>query len=386
MTTNTDDRQLIRSQLNVLAALVLAAGAVSGGAYWYFDQQEKNSHLTTLEEVSRVEIVRPAHASADAAESTPSIVLKKSDNGAWFIEQPFRAKASDSRVETITALARHPFEHSIDLSEADLKQLDLDPPLVRVHFDGEEIALGGTDPLTKSRYVLHDGRIALLEEADYALLDSDAYGLCENRLTQHSADITAIQLGRFRLEANPSVVTGQSVDGKNDEAETSDANGDAGASDESEADKATHNQTDDGQSLWSWVVVPEVMALPGQVDAGIESLSLSKDRIEQWLDSYINAYALRASDGSQLRADAAESLPKLRIEMSDGQSMEYELINTGEETIFHDPISAVNHHFSTETQRVILQAPLLVPEVIRPNVSTITDAPKSDPADSPSKE
>ena len=408
MTTNADDRQLIRSQLNVLVALVLATGAVGGGAYWYFDQQEKNTHLTTLEEISMVEIERPASAptdaGAEAAEPISIIVLKKSDDGAWFIEQPFRAKASDSRVDTITALARHPFAHSFDLSEADLKKLDLDPPQVRVRFDDEEIALGGTDTLTKLRYVQHNGRIALLEKADYELLNSDAYGLCENRLMQHSGDITAIQLGRFRLEANTGATAAKSADGDSDEAKISDGGADADASDstnaktdddtdsnadavgESDTDKAAHDQTGDGHSLWSWVLVPGATALPGQIETAIEALSVNNESIEQWLDGYGYAYALHASDGSQLRADADESLPKLRIEMSDGKWMEYELIIDGEETIFHDPVSAVNHHYSTETQRVVLHAPPSILDPQKPPVDTVSGDSDLDPADSPGKE
>ena len=312
MAADRDDKQMIRSQLLSLGALVLLTGSVALGAYWYTLHEESSARITQIEEVKRIEITVPEKE----AEGRQSTVLSLSDDGLWFIEQPFRAKAAGSRIQSLTVLANRSFEHAYTLEEVDLAQLGLEPPQVLVRFNDEEISLGNTDELTKLRYARHGDRVLLLDNAAYELLDSDVYGLCENRLSQYASDITAVQLGRFRLTAG------------------------------------------EGDSGWSWQEVEGAVPHTGQESQAIEDLSADQKRLDDWVNSISYAYALRASDGREQRAAHEGEPARFIIEMAEGELVDYELVAGEEETIFHSPDNGVNHHFSTESQNSVLKPPL----------------------------
>jgi len=82
---------------------------------------------------------------------------------------------------------------------ADLGRYGLDKPLARFWLDGTEYAFGGTQPVSKQRYLLAGGKIGLVQGYVFYRIAHDAFGWLEHRPLPEGVRIISLQLPHATL-------------------------------------------------------------------------------------------------------------------------------------------------------------------------------------------
>lgn len=101
------------------------------------------------------------------------IVLRRSDGG-WDLVAPLAMAANDFRVNALLGVLAAPVRLRIDAAGETLARYGLASPRGRVLLDGQEILFGDTEPINARRYLLHDGTVALVDDAFVAHLGASA--------------------------------------------------------------------------------------------------------------------------------------------------------------------------------------------------------------------
>jgi len=102
-----------------------------------------------------------------------TIGLRRTD-GAWLLIDPMRIAANDFRVNSLVRVLQAPVHARIDAGPEQLARFGLSPPRARILLDEKEILFGDTDPIHGRRYLLYDGKIALVDDAYFSHLSSSA--------------------------------------------------------------------------------------------------------------------------------------------------------------------------------------------------------------------
>lgn len=102
-----------------------------------------------------------------------TIALRRTE-GAWDLVEPISIAANDFRIDTLLGVLEAPVHARIDADPGELDRFGLAAPQARILLDGEEILFGDTEPIHGRRYLLHDGRIALIDDAFFSHLSSSA--------------------------------------------------------------------------------------------------------------------------------------------------------------------------------------------------------------------
>ncbi len=102
-----------------------------------------------------------------------TIALQRSE-GAWDLVEPISIAANDFRIDTLLGVLEAPVHARIDAGPGQLDRFGLAKPQARILLDKEEILFGNTEPIHGRRYLLHDGRIALIDDAFFSHLSSSA--------------------------------------------------------------------------------------------------------------------------------------------------------------------------------------------------------------------
>lgn len=111
-------------------------------------------------DVYRIEVLRPGE---------PALVLTQTALG-WRMEAPFPVDADNARVNQMLKVLESPVERSLPAQGAELRELGLAPPRLRLRADGRELQFGVTDPIGQARYVALEGLIHLIPDRFYHLL------------------------------------------------------------------------------------------------------------------------------------------------------------------------------------------------------------------------
>ena len=173
-----------RQKLN----LVLALAAVALGAAVFFSQkkEEKGTPLTPLTgaTLNHVIIEHPG---------SPAIVLSKHD-ARWQLDAPVKAEADPFETNAFAALATQEVKTTLDSAQVALKDLGLDPPAYSVTLNDQKIAFGGVEPIQSRRYLLANGKVALVDDPGSAALDADYSDLVSKALLPENAEIQSISI------------------------------------------------------------------------------------------------------------------------------------------------------------------------------------------------
>ena len=135
-------------------------------------------------EVSRI---RLHSATGDAIE------LRRA-NGGWRLVSPFDAAANAVRVNTLLTVLGAPVRTRIDAPLDSLGRYGLVPPRARLELDDVEILFGDTEPIHGRRYLLYDGRVALIDDAYFSHLASSAANYVDPALLERGAHPSRIDL------------------------------------------------------------------------------------------------------------------------------------------------------------------------------------------------
>lgn len=102
-----------------------------------------------------------------------TIELRRSGDE-WRLIEPMKIAANAFRVDTLLTVLGAPVHTSIDAPAESLSRYGLAPPRARLELDNLEILFGDTEPIHGRRYLLYDGRVALVDDAYFSYLASSA--------------------------------------------------------------------------------------------------------------------------------------------------------------------------------------------------------------------
>lgn len=133
----------------------------------------------------------------------PPVKLKKR-NGDWQLVEPFNITANTSRVNAVLNLLTTYAVSQYPAAELNLEEFGLLPPEAVIRFDQAEFDFGGTDPLNRKRYVLHNRTLYLIEDFVYPLLNTNIGGLVSQKLVPATNLVTGFELTGFSLSRTSS--------------------------------------------------------------------------------------------------------------------------------------------------------------------------------------
>jgi hypothetical protein len=87
----------------------------------------------------------------------------------WHLTQPVEAPAEARRIAQLLAIVHAPVQARFDAT-GDLAQYGLDRPRAVIRFDQTRLLFGDRDPTQRSRYVLTDDGLQVIDDAYFNLL------------------------------------------------------------------------------------------------------------------------------------------------------------------------------------------------------------------------
>ena len=126
------------------------------------------------------------------------IVLRRAE-GVWDLVEPIPIAANDLRVNSLLGVLQAPVHLRIDTGGQSLERYGLVPPRARLLLDSKEIRFGDTEPINGRRYLLHDGRVALVDDAFFSHLSSSAANYVLPALLGRNPAPRSVRLPGFRL-------------------------------------------------------------------------------------------------------------------------------------------------------------------------------------------
>ena len=140
--------------------------------------------------------------------------------GAWHLVDPMRIAANEFRVQALLRVLEAAVHTRIDAAAQQLARFGLAPPRARMLLDDKEILFGDTEPIYGRRYLLYDGRVALVDDAYFSLLRSSAANYVNLALLgrdPHPQNIVLPDIriyrdaGNWRLDADDGKVSADSI-------------------------------------------------------------------------------------------------------------------------------------------------------------------------------
>lgn len=180
----------MKFRLWVNLALALAVIALAWLVFLKPAPSDTAKHkLSTLSAPSITEVViRPAQR--------PRLVLTKRAN-AWFMTEPFAARADANRVDSLLGLLTAESEKRF--AAQDLARFELDQPLATVQLGAQEFAFGGVHPLTSQLYVLTQGAVYLISSVYFVDVAKQATDYASKQLLDASENPVAFEFATFKL-------------------------------------------------------------------------------------------------------------------------------------------------------------------------------------------
>lgn len=180
--------------LSNIVLLVIAAGLAT---FIAIAPEQAERELVVLEPLSdeNPRTVSRIHLELSAA---GTIELRRTD-GTWDLVEPMHISANDLRVNTLLRVLETPVHARIDTAEQQLGHFGLAPAQARILFDDKEILFGGTEPIHGRRYLLYDGKIALVDDRYFSHLSSSAANYVNPALLGRDPRLQSILLPDMRV-------------------------------------------------------------------------------------------------------------------------------------------------------------------------------------------
>ena len=142
--------------------LILGAIAAMLLVLHLWPQQPATQIRLTPLDVGTISTVRIEHA------GDLQIALRRNTDG-WELVHPGRAKARSHRVEQLLSISQAVVERTLPAGNG-LAQYGLAEPGTVLQLDEVRVAFGDRDPAQRSRYVLMDGTIKVIDDVYFNLL------------------------------------------------------------------------------------------------------------------------------------------------------------------------------------------------------------------------
>ncbi len=141
-------------------------------------------------------------------------------DGVWDLIDPIRIAANDIRVQALSRVLEAPVYWRIDFAPQRLAQFGLAPPRARLLLDGTEILFGDTEPLYGRRYLLYDGKVAMVGDTFFSPLSASPANYVNLAPLGRDPQLRAIFLsdvrvfqdaGDWRLDSDDGKVAAESI-------------------------------------------------------------------------------------------------------------------------------------------------------------------------------
>ena len=176
----------------VLLNLTLIAALVALSLYAYFKPRQDAAPTIKLTLLKRDEVTRIVVEPRGAA----ALKLEKLD-GTWRIVAPLNAQADATQVDRLVDIVNAYAKQK--LANADLVQLDLSPPQVRVTLNDQAFAFGRVNDITYEQYVAAAGGVYLVPPLYGYGIPTDATKLLSRNLLDAGEVPVAFDFGRYRI-------------------------------------------------------------------------------------------------------------------------------------------------------------------------------------------
>lgn len=117
----------------------------------------------------------------------------------WMMQSPYTAKADPRRIEALLGILDMPAVDQLNADETELARLGLDDPQVTLHLNDRAFAFGDTNPLDKTRYILHDNTVSLINDNLFPQLTTSAVFFIDTKVVPDHSPIVRVQYPQFRL-------------------------------------------------------------------------------------------------------------------------------------------------------------------------------------------
>jgi hypothetical protein len=127
-----------------------------------------------------------------------TIELRRAD-GSWDLVEPMHVSANDFRVNTLLRVLEAPVHARIDTTEQQLGRFGLASARGRILLDDKEILFGDSEPIHGRRYLLYDGRVALVDDNYFSHLRSSPANYVNPALLGRDPHLQSILLPGIRV-------------------------------------------------------------------------------------------------------------------------------------------------------------------------------------------
>jgi len=150
-----------------------------------------------------------------------SVIEVRRMDGAWHLIEPVRIAANDFRINGLLRVLNAPVHARIDAGTQQLKRFGLATPQARALFDGKKVLFGDTDAIHGRRYVLFDGKIALVDDNFFSHLSASAANYVNPALLGRDPILQEIvlpgirvyrQTGDWHLESSGANASAESIE------------------------------------------------------------------------------------------------------------------------------------------------------------------------------
>lgn len=173
-----------------LALLVLVGGL---GALVWWQMQQPLAQPDTLLRLTRADITRVT-ITRELESATPEVIRLEREGERWRMLEPQQLAANATRISQLFTLLDEAVIASYDATGKDLKQYGLEPGIASLAFNDEVLVFGVENPISRKRYLLHEGKIKLVSEAVFGLLTGEAMTLVTNKLVPEGRTVKAVSL------------------------------------------------------------------------------------------------------------------------------------------------------------------------------------------------
>lgn len=209
-----------------------------------------------------------------------ALKLERRDNS-WWVTGDHPIPADQHQVDMLLRLSELRPARNYPSSELDVKQLHLDPASVIVLLNDTELHFGATEPLDNLRYVRIADRVSLINDNVQNILQGSRIQFASRKLLPEGADIVGLTIPNLKL-----------------------------------------TKTEAGR----WLTEPE----PEHTSA---------DAVPKLLTAWTTTSALRVSN-----YQTSEHNTPVRIELANGEHLQFELRQSGNETVLARPDLGLQYH------------------------------------------
>jgi hypothetical protein len=128
-----------------------------------------------------------------------AIRLEK-DEQSWRMLSPYATQADTARINSLLAMYSLEISTELESSQIQLDQFGLKEPALQVVFNEQSLSFGDTQPVDKRRYVMTNGRVFLVADSNFQLLNSSSTSYIDRHLIPKTATPSKIMIGDRIIE------------------------------------------------------------------------------------------------------------------------------------------------------------------------------------------